>query len=193
MRGYVEAVNKLAYEILELMAVGLEAPDPSVLSRLIRDGDSLLRFNHYPKVDGGATSPSCIGFGEHTDPQILTLLRSNDVDGLQISLDDGVWVPVNSHPVSAFCINVGDVLQVDPIFYFGLFFNLAVLDEQAIGPAPLSGSLSSIRGPPCRGDLVRIAFFFFFYHAWLSWIILFVQDNLRLVQIGKPSGASLLG
>ncbi|CAI9771121.1 unnamed protein product [Fraxinus pennsylvanica] len=114
VRGYVEEVNKLAYEILELMAVGLEAPDHSVISRLISnvESDSLLRFNHYPKVDDGATSPSSIGFGEHTDPQILTLLRSDGVDGLQISLDDGVWVPVNSDPVSAFCINVGDLLQV---------------------------------------------------------------------------------
>ncbi|CAA3023915.1 gibberellin 2-beta-dioxygenase 2-like [Olea europaea subsp. europaea] len=114
VRGYVEAVRKLACEILELMEVGLGSPGPSVLSRLIRDVecDSLLRFNHYPKVDDGAASPTSIGFGEHTDPQILTLLRSNGVGGLQISLDDGVWVPVNPHPVSAFFINVGDVLQV---------------------------------------------------------------------------------
>lgn len=123
MRGYVEAVRKLACEILELMEVGLGSPGPSVLSRLIRDVecDSLLRFNHYPKVDDGAASPTSIGFGEHTDPQILTLLRSNGVGGLQISLDDGVWVPVNPHPVSAFFINVGDVLQVGPIFLFGFF------------------------------------------------------------------------
>ncbi|KAL2470233.1 Gibberellin 2-beta-dioxygenase 6 [Abeliophyllum distichum] len=114
VRRYVEAVKKLACEILDLMAAGLGALDPSVLSRLIRDveSDSLLRLNHYPKADDGATPPSSIGFGEHTDPQILTLLRSNGVDGLQISLDDGVWVPVNPHPVSAFCINVGDMLQV---------------------------------------------------------------------------------
>ncbi|KAL0376325.1 UNVERIFIED_CONTAM: Gibberellin 2-beta-dioxygenase 4 [Sesamum calycinum] len=43
---------------------------------------------------------------------MLTLLRSNGVEGLQISLEEGVWVPVNPHPESAFCVNVGDVLKV---------------------------------------------------------------------------------
>nr|UOF76526.1 gibberellin 2beta-dioxygenase [Isodon rubescens] len=111
--GYVEAVKKLACEILDVMVEGLVGPDPnpkrsSVLSRLIRDSesDSILRFNHYPPSDGR------IGFGEHTDPQILTLLRSNGAQGLQISVEDGVWVPVSPHPHSAFCVNVGDVLQV---------------------------------------------------------------------------------
>ncbi|KAH7843615.1 hypothetical protein Vadar_018793 [Vaccinium darrowii] len=104
------------------------------------DNDSLIRLNHYPPlIKDRDTSPSSfhhnpnhhlhhhhhhhhhnhnhdhnkmnrIGFGEHTDPQILTILRSNDVGGLQISPEDGVWVPVSPDP-NAFCVNVGDVLQ----------------------------------------------------------------------------------
>lgn len=123
--GYVEAVRGVACEILELMAEGLGVPDTSVFSRLIRDvdSDSLLRLNHYPPLTRD-TSPASsfhhhqtttsstnrIGFGEHSDPQILTILRSNGVAGLQISLEDGVWVPVTPDP-TAFCVNVGDVLQ----------------------------------------------------------------------------------
>ncbi|XP_027120974.1 gibberellin 2-beta-dioxygenase 2-like [Coffea eugenioides] len=119
VRSYVEAVRALACEILEVMAEGLGVPHTSVFSALVRDvdADSLLRLNHYPPVPHWDTSPSDprhqnprIGFGEHTDPQILTLLRSNDVRGLQISLHDGVWVPVDPHP-QAFFVNVGDVLQ----------------------------------------------------------------------------------
>ncbi|KAH7513513.1 hypothetical protein FEM48_Zijuj12G0208300 [Ziziphus jujuba var. spinosa] len=121
--GYIEAARRLACEILDLIADGLWVTDTSVFSRLIRDvdNDSMFRLNHYPPLSKDSdTSPSynntnsCsgtkVGFGEHTDPQILTLLTSNDVGGLQISLDAGVWTPVPPDP-TAFWVNVGDVLQ----------------------------------------------------------------------------------
>ncbi|PON64894.1 Gibberellin-2 oxidase [Parasponia andersonii] len=120
---YIEAVKGLACEILDLMADGLRVSDTKLFSRLIKDSDSdsLFRLNHYPNndycsKDRDTSSPlppydhSRVGFGEHSDPQILTLLRSNDVGGLQISLEDKVWVPVTPDP-TAFCVNVGDVLQ----------------------------------------------------------------------------------
>lgn len=128
--AYRDGVRELACEILELMAEGLGVPDRWFLSRLIRDvdSDSVLRFNHYPATlnkncKDKDMSPSHtntnVGFGEHSDPQILTILRSNDVAGLQISLQDGVWNPVPPDP-SAFCVNVGDLLQV--YIYPSLFF-----------------------------------------------------------------------
>ncbi|KAL2580463.1 hypothetical protein AAZX31_15G131400 [Glycine max] len=118
--AYTEGVRELACEILELMAEGLGVPDTWFFSRLIRevDSDSVLRFNHYPPIilnkdcfKDNHNHTKVIGFGEHSDPQILTILRSNDVPGLQISLQDGVWNPVAPDP-SAFCVNVGDLLQV---------------------------------------------------------------------------------
>ncbi|XP_030468935.1 gibberellin 2-beta-dioxygenase 2-like [Syzygium oleosum] len=110
VNGYIEAVRGLACHILDLMAEGLRAPDTSVFSRLVRapDSDSVFRINHYPR--SGAVLHGEVGFGEHSDPQILTVLRSTDVGGLQISLEDGVWTPVPPDP-AAFWINVGDVLQ----------------------------------------------------------------------------------
>ncbi|OAY69820.1 Gibberellin 2-beta-dioxygenase 2 [Ananas comosus] len=64
---------------------------------------------------------SRVGFGEHSDPQIISILRSNGVDGLQVlqpaaaaaggeAGGGGVWVPVPADP-AAFFINVGDLLQ----------------------------------------------------------------------------------
>ncbi|KAJ6902733.1 gibberellin 2-beta-dioxygenase 2-like [Populus alba x Populus x berolinensis] len=117
--AYMEAVRELACELLDLMAEGLRVSDRSVFSRLIRDvdSDSLIRLNHYPPMpllckdkDSSPCNQNKVGFGEHSDPQILTILRSNDVGGLQISLHDGAWVPVTPDPAT-FWVNVGDLLQ----------------------------------------------------------------------------------
>ncbi|KAG1371392.1 gibberellin 2-beta-dioxygenase 2 [Cocos nucifera] len=115
---YMETVQEVACKILELLAEGLGLRDSGVFSRLIRDteNDSLLRLNHYPSCHNKEDMRSDrIGFGEHSDPQIITLLRSNDVGGLQIlspsSMDGAVWVPVLPDP-TAFHIMVGDLLQV---------------------------------------------------------------------------------
>ena len=119
VNGYVEEMRRLACQILELLGEGLKLEDTGIFSRLIRDSksDSLLRLNHYPAAYSNSKEEdeNRIGFGEHTDPQILTLLRSN-VGGLQImnrgiASDNGVWVPVRPNPM-AFCVHVGDVLQV---------------------------------------------------------------------------------
>ncbi|WOL15763.1 gibberellin 2-beta-dioxygenase 6 [Canna indica] len=140
---YVKQVRQLACELLEMLGEGMGLEDSAVFSRLLRDtdNDSLLRLNHYPppgfsrSADGHdrtaaaatttttttTTSTSSlyktagrVGFGEHSDPQILSILRSNDVDGLQIRLlteeDHAVWVPVPADP-TAFYVNVGDALQ----------------------------------------------------------------------------------
>ncbi|XAR56387.1 Gibberellin 2-beta-dioxygenase [Bertholletia excelsa] len=112
---YVSAVKRMACEVLELLAEGLKIQPRNVFSKLLMDeqSDSLFRLNHYPPCPDHQEKDgqNLIGFGEHTDPQIISVLRSNNTSGLQISLGDGNWISVPPDQ-SSFFINVGDSLQV---------------------------------------------------------------------------------
>lgn len=114
MNEYIQAMRKLASEVLELIAQGLMIEPRNIFSNVVMDeeSDSVLRLNHYPPcpllqgLNGTVT-----GFGEHSDPQLISVLRSNNTSGLEISLRDGTWVSVLPDTESFF-INVGDSLQV---------------------------------------------------------------------------------
>lgn len=117
MNDYVAAVRKMGCEILELMADGLKIQQRNVLSKLLKDeqSDSVFRINHYPprtELDQPLNGGDVVGFGEHTDPQIISILRSNSASGLQIlPRDGGCWISVPPDE-SSFFVNVGDSLQV---------------------------------------------------------------------------------
>ncbi|CAL5393710.1 unnamed protein product [Camellia sinensis] len=115
VNDYVSAVKKMACEVLELLADGLKIQQRNVLSKLLMDeqSDSVFRLNHYPpcREIQDVNGKHLIGFGEHTDPQIISVLRSNNTCGLQISLRDGNWISVPPDQ-NSFFINVGDSLQV---------------------------------------------------------------------------------
>lgn len=106
----------MACEILEVMADGLKIQPRNVLSKLLMDeqSDSVFRLNHYPPRPDRISN--LIGFGEHTDPQIISVLRSNNTSGLQISLREGSWISVPPDEDSFF-INVGDSLQVISYYF----------------------------------------------------------------------------
>ncbi|KAK4355318.1 hypothetical protein RND71_024289 [Anisodus tanguticus] len=112
---YVSAVKKMSCEILEMLAEGLKINPKYVFSKLLIDekSDSVFRLNHYPPCPDiqEFNGKNLIGFGEHTDPQIISVLRSNNTSGLQILLKDGHWISVPPDQ-NSFFINVGDSLQV---------------------------------------------------------------------------------
>ncbi|XP_027355978.1 gibberellin 2-beta-dioxygenase 1-like [Abrus precatorius] len=117
LSDYMRAVRNMGCEILELMAEGLNIEETKVFSKLLmdKDSDSVFRLNHYPPcpLDKGLNDndENVVGFGEHTDPQIISLLRSNNTSGLQICLRDKSWISVPPDH-SSFFVNVGDSLQV---------------------------------------------------------------------------------
>ncbi|KAG8365629.1 hypothetical protein BUALT_Bualt18G0126000 [Buddleja alternifolia] len=108
-------VREMACEVLEMIADGLNIGAKDVLSGLLRDekSDSCFRLNHYPTCPElqALNGRNLIGFGEHTDPHIISVVRSNNTSGLQICLKDGTWVSVPPDH-SSFFFNVGDAFQV---------------------------------------------------------------------------------
>lgn len=125
----MSAVKKMACDILEQLAEGLNIQPKNVFSKLLmhEQSDSVFRVNHYPPCPDlqHLHGRNLIGFGEHTDPQIISVLRSNNTSGLQIALKDGSWLPVPPDQ-NSFFINVGDSMQVQhccdtaEIFFFYL-------------------------------------------------------------------------
>lgn len=115
VKDYLSSVKKMACEVLELMAEELKIQPKNVFSKLLMDeqSDSAFRLNHYPPVPESQElhGRNLIGFGEHTDPQIISVLRSNNTSGLQIALKDGSWISVPPDQ-NSFFINVGDSMQV---------------------------------------------------------------------------------
>ncbi|KAK7265458.1 hypothetical protein RJT34_33078 [Clitoria ternatea] len=96
----------------------------NVFSRMVREerSDSCLRVNRYPPLICGVETLSgqnLIGFGEHTDPQIISVLRSNNTSGLQICLTDGTWASIPPDH-SSFFVNVGDLLQIQHLWLMSL-------------------------------------------------------------------------
>lgn len=111
---YTVAVRRMACAVLELMAegLGIAGAGDGVLARLVAraDSDCMLRVNHYPPRPA-LNYPCLTGFGEHTDPQIISVLRANGTSGLEVALRDGAWASVPPDG-DAFFVNVGDTLQV---------------------------------------------------------------------------------
>jgi len=108
LEEYAEAMEELAFKILELIARSLNLR-PDRLHGFFRDQTTFIRLNHYPPCP----SPDlALGVGRHKDAGALTVLYQDDVGGLDVRRrSDGEWVRVKPVP-NSFVINVGDVIQV---------------------------------------------------------------------------------
>lgn len=105
---YAEEILKLAYKLLELIALSLGMPK-SRLNGFFKDHTSRIRLNHYPPCP---ISHLALGVGRHKDGGALTILAQDDVGGLEVRRKtDGEWILVKPTP-DAYIINVGDIVQV---------------------------------------------------------------------------------
>jgi len=103
--SYLEAVTVLGQQLLAAIAHGLGLPRDYFLDRYTRDPTVLFRIFNYPPKD----TAEDFGVGAHTDYGLLTLLRQDEVGGLEVWHGDH-WLSAPPVPDSFVC-NVGDMLE----------------------------------------------------------------------------------
>lgn len=74
----------------------------------VADGNSVLRYLHYPPVD--AAAQGAIRAAAHEDINTITLLLGAEEAGLELLTRSGEWLAV-APPPGALVVNVGDMLQ----------------------------------------------------------------------------------
>jgi isopenicillin N synthase-like dioxygenase len=116
VREYMHQCAVLGHLLLALLARGLQLPASYFADGLVKDHLPLFRAFHYPPrnmLDARLVraSESLWGVGEHTDYGLLTLLKQDDVGGLEVrALDGTTWVPVP--PIDGtLVVNLGDILE----------------------------------------------------------------------------------
>lgn len=105
---YMCEVRKLAHQLLSLVATGLELPENYFDQRFTHEPTELFRIFSYPAQDHHDES---WGVQEHTDMGFLTILKQDDLGGLQVKGPDGDWL--EAPPIKdSFVINIGDMLEL---------------------------------------------------------------------------------
>jgi isopenicillin N synthase-like dioxygenase len=103
---YMDEVTAVGQRLLGGIAVGLGLAPDYFLERYTRAPTVLFRIFNYPPATAGADE---LGVGEHTDYGLLTLLRQDEVGGLEVWHRDR-WLSAPPVPDSFVC-NVGDMLE----------------------------------------------------------------------------------
>jgi isopenicillin N synthase-like dioxygenase len=106
--AYIDEITRVGQLLLSGIGAGLGLGPDYFLERYTRDPTVLFRIFNYPPATAGAREDE-LGVGAHTDYGLLTLLRQDEVGGLEIWHDDG-WLPAPPVPDSFVC-NVGDMLE----------------------------------------------------------------------------------
>ena len=108
---------KLSGVLFELLAMSLGV-DRKHYKKFFEDGYSIVRFNFYPPCKNSALT---LGTGPHYDPNSLTILHQEQVEGLEV-FSNNKWQTIRPRS-DALVINIGDTFVV----IFEYFSDLCVL------------------------------------------------------------------
>ncbi len=107
--AYMAAVTALGHRVMQGIALSLDLPADYFARRYTADPLVLFRIFQYPDRAVPTGLDVRHGVGEHTDYGLLTLLRQDDVGGLQVHTREG-WIEAPPVPESFVC-NIGDMLD----------------------------------------------------------------------------------
>jgi len=98
----------LGHNLMQGISLSLGLAPDYFQRHYTRDPLILFRIFNYPH-HGQVSNDPAWGVGEHTDYGILTILRQDDVGGLQVK-SQGTWIDAPPIPASFVC-NIGDMLD----------------------------------------------------------------------------------
>jgi isopenicillin N synthase-like dioxygenase len=107
--AWLDAMTGLAHTLMRGVALSLGLDANYFFDLYTHDPLILFRIFNYPGVATRPPSSDRWGVGEHTDYGVLTILKQDDVGGLQVKTKRG-WI--DAPPVDdAFVCNIGDMLD----------------------------------------------------------------------------------
>ena len=104
---YIDSMTKLGHILMAGIALSLGLEKSYFADRYTKDPLILFRIFNYPP--NPSLSKSEWGVGEHTDYGVLTILKQDNVGGLQIKSKSS-WIDAPPIPGSFVC-NIGDMLD----------------------------------------------------------------------------------
>jgi isopenicillin N synthase-like dioxygenase len=106
---YMAALTDLGHALMRGVALSLALRPDYFRNGYMADPLTLFRIFHYPPVSATSELDLHWGVGEHTDYGVLTILRQDDVGGLQVKTG-GQWI--DAPPIhNSFVCNIGDMLD----------------------------------------------------------------------------------
>ena len=103
--AYFRAQSEVAARLLSIMATALDLASDH-FAGLINRHTSALRALHYREI-GDETPAGALRAGAHSDYGTLTILRTDDISGLEVRRPDGTWLEIVPR-TDTFVVNLGD-------------------------------------------------------------------------------------
>lgn len=104
---YMNEATRVGHTVMKGIAISLGLQPDHFESGITNDPFILFRIFHYPATTGN--QDELWGVGEHTDYGLITILKQDEVGGLQVRSNDN-WIDAPPVPNSFIC-NIGDMLD----------------------------------------------------------------------------------